>query len=82
MKNEDLNNSAATPAPFVNNGPARDFTLERLMEADQMSDSKCGDNSLQFLRISGENAMVPQEYRVRFHLIHFLSSLIEFVAFN
>lgn len=50
----------------MNNGHQNDFSTERLMEAEQMSDSKCGDKTLQFLRISGVNAMVPSEYRVRF----------------
>ncbi len=63
LKNDDLNNSS-TNSVFVNNGPARDVTLERLLEADQMSDSKCGDKSIQFLRISSNNTMVPSEYRV------------------
>lgn len=56
-------NISSTP-PFVNNGPAREFTLERLMEAEQMSESKCGDKSIQYLRIASSNAMIPNEYRV------------------
>jgi hypothetical protein len=62
-QNDDLNISS-TPT-FVNNGPAREFTVERLMEAEQMSESKCGDKSIQYLRIAGSNAMIPNEYRVR-----------------
>ncbi|KAG5681714.1 hypothetical protein PVAND_011124 [Polypedilum vanderplanki] len=62
QKSGDDMNISSTP-PFVNNGPAREFTLERLMEAEQMSESKCGDKSIQYLRIASSNAMIPNEYR-------------------
>lgn len=61
QKSDDLNISS-TPT-YVNNGPAREFTLERLMEAEQMSESKCGDKSIPYLRIASSNVMIPSEYR-------------------
>ena len=57
--------SISSTQTLVNNGPGRDITVERLMEADQMSEARCGDKSIQYLRVSATNTMIPPEYRVR-----------------
>lgn len=61
-KGDDLNISSTQS--FVNNGPGRDITIERLLEADQMSEAKCGEKSIHYLRVSATNTMIPPEYRV------------------
>lgn len=56
--------SISSTQSLVNNGPGRDITVERLMEADQMSEARCGDKSIQYLRVAATNTMIPPEYRV------------------
>lgn len=41
----------------------RDLTVDRIMEAEQISESRTGDNAIPYLRV-GSNSMVPQEYKV------------------
>ncbi|XP_070496291.1 protein ultraspiracle [Chironomus tepperi] len=60
-KGDDM--SISSTQSLVNNGPGRDITVERLMEADQMSETRCGDKSIQYLRVSATNTMIPPEYR-------------------
>lgn len=44
----------------------RDLTIERLMEAEQKSETRNGDNSIPYLRV-GPNSLVQAEYKV-YHL--------------
>lgn len=47
------------------------------MEAEQMSESKCGDNIIQFLRICGTNAMINSEYRVNnYEIFYYIENYI------
>ncbi|CAO1407858.1 unnamed protein product [Diamesa tonsa] len=55
QKNDEINHSTSTQ--FIGNGPAKDLTLERIVEADQISELKCGDNAIQFLRVVPTNTM-------------------------
>lgn len=61
-QNDDLNNSS-TPAT-VNNLPNYGFTIDQLMKAERLSETKCGEKSLQFLCTSGLIVLIPAEYRV------------------
>lgn len=62
QQNDDLNNSSSSP--YIGNGPARDLTLERIVEAEQISELKSGDNAIPYLRVVGSNTMVPPEFKV------------------
>lgn len=41
----------------------RDLTVERLMEAEQKSETRSGDNAIPYLRV-GSNSEVQAEYKV------------------
>lgn len=41
----------------------RDLTIDRIMEAEEISESRTGDNAIPYLRV-GPNSMVPPEYKV------------------
>lgn len=41
----------------------RDLTVERLMEAEQKSETRSGDNAIPYLRV-GANSVVQAEYKV------------------
>lgn len=41
----------------------RDLTVERIMEAERISEERSGDNAIPYLRV-GPNSMVPPEYKV------------------
>lgn len=43
--------------------PVRDLTIERLMEAEQRSESRSGDNAIPYLKV-GSSSVVPTEYKV------------------
>ena len=43
----------------------RDLTIERIMEAEQKSESRSGDNAIPYLRV-GPNSVVQPEYKVSF----------------
>jgi hypothetical protein len=60
-QNDDLNNSSSSP--YIGNGPARDLTLERIVEAEQISELRSGDNAIPYLSVVGTNTMVPPEFR-------------------
>lgn len=55
QQNDDLNPTSSV----------RDLTVDRIMEAEQISESRTGDNAIPYLRV-GSNSMVPQEYKVSF----------------
>ncbi|CRK90076.1 CLUMA_CG003795, isoform A [Clunio marinus] len=61
QKNDDLNNSSSSL--FIGNGPARDLTLDRITEAETLSELKSGDNAIPYLRVLNTNTMVPPEFR-------------------
>nr|QOE77677.1 ultraspiracle isoform A [Sitodiplosis mosellana] len=42
--------------------PVRDLTIERLMEAEQKSENRSGDNAIPYLRV-GPNSVVQAEYK-------------------
>ena len=42
----------------------RDLTIDRIKEAEELSEQRPGDNSIPYLRV-GPNSMVPPEYKVR-----------------
>lgn len=52
QQNDDLNPTSSV----------RDLTVDRIMEAEQISESRTGDNAIPYLRV-GSNSMVPQEYK-------------------
>lgn len=41
----------------------RDLTVERIIEAERISEERSGDNAIPYLRV-GPNSMVPPEYKV------------------
>lgn len=43
--------------------PVRDLTIERLMDAEQKSETRSGDNAIPYLRV-GPNSVVQAEYKV------------------
>lgn len=43
--------------------PVRDLTIERLLDAEQMSETRNGDNAISYLRV-GPNSVVQAEYKV------------------
>lgn len=51
----------------------RDLTIDRIMEAEEASESRTGDNDIPYLRV-GPNSMVPIEYKVWTHITYFLRS--------
>lgn len=55
QQNDDLNPTSSV----------RDLTVDRIMEAEQISESRTGDNAIPYLRV-GSTSMVPQEYKVSF----------------
>lgn len=55
-KIEDVNSTSSV----------RDLTVERIMEAERISEERSGDNAIPYLRV-GANSMVPPEYKV-FHI--------------
>lgn len=57
LQNEELSQSSNS---FSSN--IRDMTSERILEVDQLIESKSGDNAIPYLRV-GPNSMVPQEYK-------------------
>lgn len=42
----------------------RDLTVDRIMEAERVSEERAGDNAIPYLRV-GSNSMVPPEYKVK-----------------
>lgn len=53
QKNEDTNPTST----------ARDFTIDRIYEAEQKSESRCGDNAIPYLKV-GQNSVVQGDYKV------------------
>lgn len=51
-KNEDQNPTSSM----------RDLTIERIIDAEQKSEAKSGDNAIPYLRV-GQNSMVPPNYK-------------------
>ncbi|XP_017096167.2 protein ultraspiracle [Drosophila bipectinata] len=47
---------------FMANNVSRDFTIERLMDAEQRAEAHCGDRALSFLRV-GPNSTVQPDYK-------------------
>lgn len=45
----------------------RDLTIDRILEAEQKSEMKSGDNAIPYLKV-GPSSVVPQEYRVSLRL--------------
>lgn len=56
--------------------PVRDLTIERLMEAEQKSESRSGDNAIPYLRV-GPSSVVQAEYKVSFHTSYILCSSMD-----
>lgn len=54
QQNEDMNPTSSV----------RDLTIDRIKEAEELSEQRAGDNSIPYLRV-GPNSMVPPEYRVK-----------------
>ncbi|KAL5288645.1 RXRA family protein [Megaselia abdita] len=52
QKNEDTNPTSS----------ARDFTIDRIYEAEQKSESRCGDNAIPYLKV-GQNSIVQVDYK-------------------
>lgn len=72
QQNDDLNPTSSV----------RDLTVERIMDAEQISESRTGDNAIPYLRV-GSNSMVPPEYKVKFSSkSHFGSFLFRFVCYR
>lgn len=44
----------------------RDLTIERVMEAEQKSETRSGDNAIPYLRV-GANSVVQPEYKVSYN---------------
>lgn len=65
QQNDDLNPTSSV----------RDLTVDRIMEAEQISESRTGDNAIPYLRV-GSNSMVPQEYKVCFGWISAFALLL------
>jgi hypothetical protein len=59
IKSEEINSTSSM----------RDVTVERILEAEQTSESKAGDNAIPYLRV-GPNSMVPPEYKVFFYILN------------
>lgn len=55
-------NQSASSTFSGGNGPARELVIERVLEAEQMSENKGGENAIPYLRV-GPNSMVPHEYK-------------------
>lgn len=51
-KNDDLNPTSSV----------RDLTIERIREAEQLSETRCGDSAIPYLKV-GPNSMVPNEFK-------------------
>lgn len=66
QQSEDIN----SPSSFIGNGPARDLTIDRILEAVQISELRAGENSLQFIRIDSSNMNVPDTFRVSFVVLN------------
>jgi len=67
---EERQRGAKTPSKTDDLNPTssvRDLTIERIMEAEQKSETRSGDNAIPYLRV-GPNSMVPQEYKVCYSL--------------
>lgn len=41
-----------------------DLSIDRIKDAEELSESRAGDNAIPYLRV-GPNSMVPQEYKVK-----------------
>lgn len=54
--------------------PVRDLTIERLMEAEQKSENRSGDNAIPYLRV-GPNSVVQAEYKVNCCVIWIVAKL-------
>ncbi|EDS43175.1 retinoid x receptor [Culex quinquefasciatus] len=52
IKSEEINSTSSV----------RDVTIERIHEAEQLSEQKSGDNAIPYLRV-GSNSMIPPEYK-------------------
>lgn len=55
MKNDDLNPTSSV----------RDLTIEKLIEAEDYSETRCGDKAIPYLRVAS-NSTVPNDYKVSF----------------
>ncbi|XP_058840549.1 protein ultraspiracle-like, partial [Topomyia yanbarensis] len=53
VKNEEINSTSSV----------RDVTIERIHEAELLSEQKSGDNAIPYLRV-GSNSMIPPEFKV------------------
>lgn len=60
--------------------PVRDLTIERLMEAEQKSENRSGDNAIPYLRV-GPNSVVQAEYKVIIRIHIFISILLMNIFF-
>lgn len=61
QKNEDTNPTSS----------ARDFTIDRIYEAEQKSESRCGDNAIPYLKV-GQNSIVQGDYKVSLKFIYII----------
>lgn len=52
IKSEEINSTSSV----------RDVTIERIHEAEQLSEQRSGDNAIPYLRV-GSNSMIPPEYK-------------------
>lgn len=72
MKNDDLNPTSSV----------RDLTIEKLIEAEDYSETRCGDKAIPYLRVAS-NSTVPNDYKVSFaHASKFPSIFCNNVFFN
>ncbi|XP_053696911.1 protein ultraspiracle isoform X2 [Sabethes cyaneus] len=53
IKNEEINSTSSV----------RDVTIERIHEAELLSEQKSGDNAIPYLRV-GSNSMIPPEFKI------------------
>ncbi|XP_058454985.1 protein ultraspiracle homolog isoform X2 [Malaya genurostris] len=53
VKNEEINSTSSV----------RDVTIERIHEAELLSEQKSGDNAIPYLRV-GSNSMIPPEFKI------------------
>lgn len=53
QQNDDVNPTSSV----------RDLTIDRIKDAEEISETRTGDNAIPYLRV-GPNSMVPQEYKV------------------
>ena len=54
-----------------------DLTIEKVLEAEQKSETRSGDNAIPYLRV-GPNSLVPPEYKVRVGMVWWIRMRYEF----